>query len=364
MGLVRLLLAISVVLAHSSALFGTSLVGGQAAVECFFVISGFYMAMVLERKYFKLSSGVWRTFMASRMGRLLPVYLIVLLAAAVATVLAPMMGKQSNFGEGFSELSVLGIVVVVFSNLTLIGQDFLTFTAIAPGGFPIPVVDPLSDPNRGTNLLLVPQAWSVSVEILFYLFAPFLLRLSTRGLAIIGAASIAIRLILVAGGLDFDPWTYRFFPAELLYFVAGAISYRLWGNSVQQPKWLGAALVMASVFFEVLRKSIPYVEFVFPLLFAVAVPYFFGWTSRSKVDRWVGELSYPLYIVHVLVAKVIDSLHLPVTGLTLTATSLVAAVVLLVFVDAPIEKIRQRKLARLVSGPGVVVDPSMKVGAS
>lgn len=361
MGLVRLLLSISVVLTHSSAIFGTSLVGGRTAVECFFVISGFYMAMVLEKKYFKMRSAVWPTFMASRMARLLPVYVTVLLAAAAATVFAPMIGKQSDFLDGFSGLSIPGAIVVVFSNLTLLGQDFLTFSAVGPAGFPVPVADPLSDPNRGANLLLIPQAWSVSVEILFYLLAPFLLRLSTRSLVAIGVLSITLRLVLLIAGLNVDPWTYRFFPSELLYFLAGVVAYRAVGSSAAQPRWLGGALVsallVASVFFSLLRNSLAFIEFAFPLIFAIAVPYIFSWTSRSKFDRWIGELSYPLYVVHVLVAKVLDAANFPVTGLTLTAASLVAAVILLLLIDVPVERIRQARLMRLAPDSAVISDP-------
>ena len=51
MGLIRTLLAISVVLAHSSPIFGIKLVGGQVAVQAFYMISGFYMTLVLNEKY-------------------------------------------------------------------------------------------------------------------------------------------------------------------------------------------------------------------------------------------------------------------------------------------------------------------------
>ena len=51
MGLIRALLAISVILAHSESFLGLSLVGGKVAVQAFFIISGFYMALILNEKY-------------------------------------------------------------------------------------------------------------------------------------------------------------------------------------------------------------------------------------------------------------------------------------------------------------------------
>jgi peptidoglycan/LPS O-acetylase OafA/YrhL len=47
MGILRLILAIAVVIAHSSYFFSFKFTGGIVAVETFFIISGFYMTMIL-----------------------------------------------------------------------------------------------------------------------------------------------------------------------------------------------------------------------------------------------------------------------------------------------------------------------------
>lgn len=57
MGLIRILLAISVIIAHSESIFGLDMVGGVIAVQSFFMISGFYMALVLTEKYTSTSNG-------------------------------------------------------------------------------------------------------------------------------------------------------------------------------------------------------------------------------------------------------------------------------------------------------------------
>src|SRR5436305_15641 len=62
MGAVRLLLAIAVVAGHSSALGQTHFLDGGDAVKLFFVISGFYMALVLIRAP---SRTRWLLFLAS-----------------------------------------------------------------------------------------------------------------------------------------------------------------------------------------------------------------------------------------------------------------------------------------------------------
>ena len=51
MGLLRIVLALSVLLEHAMAWHGYRMLGGPLAVQCFFIISGFYMGLVLNEKY-------------------------------------------------------------------------------------------------------------------------------------------------------------------------------------------------------------------------------------------------------------------------------------------------------------------------
>ena len=80
MGLIRTLLAISVVLAHSSPIFGIKLVGGQVAVQAFYMISGFYMTLVLNEKYVGANKA-YKLFITNRLLRLWPVYWTVLVVS-------------------------------------------------------------------------------------------------------------------------------------------------------------------------------------------------------------------------------------------------------------------------------------------
>ena len=56
MGILRTILALAVVVYHSYKLFGFRMCGGQVAVEAFYIISGFYMALVLNEKYVEIIS--------------------------------------------------------------------------------------------------------------------------------------------------------------------------------------------------------------------------------------------------------------------------------------------------------------------
>src|SRR6185312_239643 len=81
-GTVRFLLALCVVVTHAkgSSIFGMTLFSGLTAVQCFYVISGFLITMVLNERadYAQLSN-----FYLSRYLRLWPAYIVVALASLV-----------------------------------------------------------------------------------------------------------------------------------------------------------------------------------------------------------------------------------------------------------------------------------------
>ncbi|MCF8321913.1 MAG: acyltransferase family protein [Flavobacterium sp.] len=78
MGFLRFILAISVVLAHSSSIYGFGLVGGKTAVQAFYIISGFYMTLILNEKYIG-NNNSYKLFITNRFLRLYPIYWIILL---------------------------------------------------------------------------------------------------------------------------------------------------------------------------------------------------------------------------------------------------------------------------------------------
>ena len=83
MGLIRFLLAMSVVAAHSAPILGSTLVGGKIAVQSFFLISGFYISLILNEKY---PAGLQGNllFYGNRFLRIYPIYWAVLLLTAAA----------------------------------------------------------------------------------------------------------------------------------------------------------------------------------------------------------------------------------------------------------------------------------------
>ena len=77
MGILRFLLATSVIIGHSSPIYGLSLLDAGLAVRVFFIISGFYMTLILNSKYHVQRGGYW-LFVSNRFLRIYPSYLVVL----------------------------------------------------------------------------------------------------------------------------------------------------------------------------------------------------------------------------------------------------------------------------------------------
>ena len=115
MGLLRIILALLVVGSHLGA-FG----GATFAVKAFFIISGFYMALVIDKRYYALPIS---NFYASRLMRLLPTYWVVgLLTLAAEILLAPHgeklhpMASPLAYGSGLDP-TTLPLPILIYIGL-------------------------------------------------------------------------------------------------------------------------------------------------------------------------------------------------------------------------------------------------------
>src|SRR4029077_12379723 len=106
--------------------------------------------------------------------------------------------------------------------------------------------DPFHAPFPAQGLMLIPQAWSLGTELSFYLVAPFILRSSWRIVFFVFVASIALRVGLFSAGLYYDPFSYRFFPAELMWFLLGYGCYVVYRHVSRwvPTSWFHALLVL------------------------------------------------------------------------------------------------------------------------
>jgi len=349
LGLLRTLLAFSVLLDHVWGGDRETLLGGRLAVQTFYLISGFLISYVLT------ATDTYRhaqlRFYQNRFLRLYPPYLVVALLTLIAHA-----ALGTDFLSRYGEIPSDAAAVLLLSNVLLVGQDWVMFMGVHDGQLALTGSFMDSDVPLHEGLL-VPQAWTLSVELAFYLVAPFLL-MSRRWLWLALLASLALRAALIATGIGrADPWTYRFFPSELALFLAGALSQqvllpRLERLCTRLPR-LPALAVGALVVYTVAHFHMPIAPTLRDALFlAVAVallPLAFIFQCRHKWDRAIGELSYPLYISHMLVILLFEHLaagfkaaHPAAAVVAVVVASLAAAAALNLTVGTRVERWRRR----------------------
>ncbi len=354
MGALRCLLALAIVNGHVGGIFGWQMIAGDAAVQAFYVVSGFYMTLVLSEKYGVDTAGR-RRFWLSRYMRLAPAYLAIS-AAALATGIARTGGAGVLAGADPAALAL-----AILSNLALIGQDLFVFVGydtaagrflflpdILRGGLARagPAVVP------GWSLMQIPQGWSIGVEIWFYLLAPFLV---TRRIGVVlgvMAASFLLRLALAKGlGWKYDPWTYRFFPSELLVFLTGSLAYRAYARlkgapSLDSAGWAAlAAVIGLGLLYPWLPGGGADKRWIYVTIVALALAPLFALTRGWAADRWIGELSYPIYLSHLLILSWLAPVVEPWRGLATLVLTLALSAAIMVGIEKPVDRLRQRLAA-------------------
>lgn len=331
--------------------------GGPLAVQAFFIISGFYMALVLNERYDRPELN--RAFYLSRTLRIYSLYALFLVLTFSVYVGMQRAGGTSPLWPylddtvSWSEKLGMGLL-----NLTIVGQDVSQFVAISGGHFVWSAApfDPVG--QEAYRFLMLPVSWSLALEIYFYALAPFIVRRPAWQIAALMAASLLARIAAAATGIVADPFSYRFFPFELAMFLAGALAYKAWAADPQRWKqwsWrlLVPALAIVLLAYPWLLGDWPETRFFTPVrvgtltLLALALPAVHGITRNSRLDRAVGELSYPVYLSHELIYGVVPKVGLFATSktahaLTVLVITIAVSWLAIRFIDGPVTAYRRR----------------------
>ncbi len=200
MGAFRLLLAVLVAVSHMGKTFA-GLNPGVVAVISFLIISGFVMTSLIERNY-KTTASVGR-FYLDRALRLFPQFLLYFLAScAVIDWLLPGTPQAA-------ELTLKNII----TSLTMLPLGFYMF-------------------GVGSSWIL-PAAWSLGLELCFYLVFPFLLIFKLRGVAFVLSVGVfrlhqhrCLRLSIAARGAVYLSVRQLFVPPAGQRVARGRADHR------------------------------------------------------------------------------------------------------------------------------------------
>ena len=318
-GAFRLMLAWLVMTSHS----GNYLPGwvvplalGNVGVFAFFVLSGFVIAEACDRFY----PGAAKRFLANRLLRIYPTYWV---ACAIAlAVYVPLHHPQLELDAR----SAMGNLLILYAE---------------PGTF-----------------FWLSLIWAVGIELRFYFVAALLnaalsaFRSRARLVFVLfGAGALTLYCVTVAS--DFSRLaTFRFAP----FFVLGVAAYYAIAQSSRAAALAaGAALPFALHSYFVYNSpgeapALTTALFSGALALMVAAAFARVSLRAMRLDKVLGDLTYPLYLVHWPMIYLVDRL-LPAKGLpgygAIAALSMTAAAGVLL-IEQPIarlrDKVRRRRL--------------------
>lgn len=352
MGILRLFLALSVFFIHAPIKLPLRFPDGTLAVRAFYSISAFYIAMVWTKKYSRMEKGK-AVFWLNRWLRLAPAYIAVSCIIAYSSIHAT--GSFRKLGD-FSFLTQIG---VVFSHIFLVGQDLFSFFICNLSTHSCSFAADALDGKYGASAVLFPgwyfqsigQGWTIGIEIWFYLMAPFFVTWRFRNLALLFLGSILCRLLTEHYFPENMLWSYRFFPNELCYFIAGIFAYRFYcaydSVRIKPLGWpiLSGIIVLGCALFsyQAAAPSAPQWPFqLYGYLVVISIPFVFAASKDSKWDTWVGNLSFPIYIVHMFCIEQYMGNSLG----TMLLNTFAASLAIVYLIEKPVEVLRQRLVDR------------------
>ena len=326
------------------------------AVEVFFIISGFYMSLILNEKYNKKNS--YKLFISNRALRLFPTYIFVLIITVITIYIFDIFGIKLEIISDFQNVNFFSKLYSALVNLLILGQDTSLFLGFDSKGALHFVGQFRNSKPLVWHLLLCPPAWSLSLELMFYAIAPFLIRRRLSVVLILMALAFTARIVIYSKGYYYDPWTYRFFPLELFFFLSGNVAYRIYkyAQGMKVTRKVGIIMLISSLIFLFVFNFIPITNYIkqymFYFFFIFSIPFIFQYTKRSSADRFIGELSYPVYIIHWFIL----SYFLPIIhhfypyseglqGLLATIFSIGFSYLIIKVLIKPIDNYREKRVA-------------------
>lgn len=295
MGLIRLFLAYVVVCDHWRAIIAPPVdltpshllslrFNAGYAVMFFYMISGFLITYTLTKNY---GPGDTARFYRNRFIRIFSLYWPVV---AIVFILVP--GALTAFLNA-------GLVDKATA-LLLFGQDWRVSFGAEGGAY------------FGGNITFMNQSWTLGAELTFYLFAPLLLRYPKVAIALL-CASLALRaaFVFALGDNIHVIWTYTFFPSTACFFLLGyaaALAAERFPAANRPAMGYGAlaAIVAIMVFMPSYGFDTPRF-WISVVLFAIGLPGIFAATKDIRLLNMLGDLSYPLYLIHLLVLVMVPT---------------------------------------------------------
>jgi len=356
-GIYRFILSIVVILFH----FGSvSVPSGYSAVFGFYLLSGYVITLVIDKTYFK--KGIV-SFYINRLLKILPLYVVYVLLTFIIMKLHGGSGFTLNLNNENDIYYIIPETIKSYNLYDILNEILLNFfaykseiKALILNGFP----------------QLVPQAWSLCVEIIFYISAPLLVyshknkKNEKLFYFILIPLMLIYPIVTLKMGLDFPTYRYRSVFSTYVIFLIGSAIYFIKSKIPKIPKanivfFLLIGLYLYSIIFvnrkELIESQI-YLVLIIQILIVIVSTQISLIGKFMKYDKMMGNLSYGLFIGHFFSAflvliitehfYMINGIYIfgkPNTlifGVAITILQLIMTIITYFVIDKPVEVIRTK----------------------
>ena len=211
-------------------------------------------------------------------------------------------------------------IPLIFSNIFILGIDythFLTYEKLIfiidmPSSAPLLDNQILQDNHLITHYVLISQAWSISIEIMFYLLVPYLTKIKNNVLILLTCFLFLLKALFFIFVTHKYPFYNQVFIFALPLFFVGMLLIR-YINIFEKVKNNQFLIYTACVFAFFMTFATPHLKEIiyfkivdsFNLVLIVGIlPFVFLITKYNKLDRYIGLYSYPIYLWHLILLKI------------------------------------------------------------
>lgn len=331
LGLIRFSLSVLVVRSHIWPT-GQPWIAWQS-VFAFYALSGYLMTLILNEVYGFSYKGA-KAFLLNRIFRLAPAYYITI---GLAFFFSLFVFPLNNLNDA---LKIPTNFYEILTNIILIGQ--VSF-----------------DNSSMVTSRLSPSAWSLSIELFCYILFAIGFAKSPRRLIVLLIMGFIMQVVshfLAKYHIIHQTWEYGEFQFQNYYGVlhAGFIPFSLGGLGyfyrekirffLQDRKSLLfinlLLMLLLSWFWDFMQFVLG--QFLMALLMAMIVPIVINRSSAGllkRIDKLLGDLSYPIFISHWVIASIIAGLF---SALSARSFSLfMATLIVTILFSLPIIKLEQ-----------------------
>jgi peptidoglycan/LPS O-acetylase OafA/YrhL len=146
-----------------------------------------------------------------------------------------------------------------------------------------------------------------------------------------------------------------------VYFLFGVATYRFVLKFIENQNIKRAYLLLVLALFVVYLLIYDLIPFKVPInlldisdiyyygIFSIVIPFIFLATKNSKMDAFLGEFSYPVYITHFFIIKLVSNItflknRTGISSALVIITTFVVAYLILIFLIRPIDSYRQKRV--------------------